>query len=172
MELILSIVGEVLGSLLWMLIEVLFTVLGDALAFAVRWLFEWWATPGSALPPPEGLPESRRAEPAASVRARVAAVVDRRPDWSTGWIARTVLSAAVGGLAGWASLVVMPRHLVHDPVMALITVPAAAVVAGVAVPMLADLFGRDRGTATAGERFAAPFVLAFAYGLVRWWLGR
>ena len=174
MELLFSLLGEILVPVASVVLEVLLALLGDTFGWVLEGIVDWFtgnrrkpaenatiASPTDA----EGKPLFGRAKPEARQAANV---VDRGDDGGS-VLPGILFNATLGLLVGIGSILVLPTHFITSPLLRLLAIPASAVACGLIVPRVGRLLRGDRpGRSLATGSFADAFVFALVFSLLRY----
>ena len=166
MEVLLSLLFELLGPIFAIIGEFLLYLLFDLIGHALQALFSGVVFDGSRRAKIEGWPGDRPSEPASPAGLGSPPVVERSGGLGAA-VVSWLLHLAFGALAGWLTLLVAPDLLIRDPWLAIANIAAMAVGSGLVMTWLgARRRRRDRAELPI-DRFGNAFLFALALGLVR-----
>lgn len=174
MEILFSLIGEILVPIVGVLLEVLLALLGDTFGWVLEGIFDWVA--GNRRKPVENatIGTSTDAEGKPLVgrskrEARQAADVVDRADDGDALLPGILFNATLGLLVGIGSILLLPTHFITSPLLRLLAIPVGAVACGLIVPRIARLLRGDRpGRSLATGSFADAFVFALVFSLLRY----
>ena len=148
MEILFSLLGEILVPVASVVVEILLALLGDTFGWVLEGLFGWVV--GDRRKPAEN----------ATIGTSTDAVTI---------LPGILFNATLGLLVGIGSILVLPTHFITSPLLRLLAIPASAVACGLIVPRIAHLLRGDRpGRSLATGSFTDAFVFALVFSLLRY----